>query len=261
MSGPPVSLDRRSLSGRFRLPLLGLGAALVLLAAGTAKAASNPGPPAASPPTNTTGAETTPAKGHPVQSGKITLDPATRSASFPARINLAHGPLEVIIATPQGRLHEALLMADISPLRLQALLYALKFSNGPRLPDETNRRGDLLDIDLSYVGPDGKRIREPVEAWIESTRTGAPMKRIGWVFTGSVMREGRFLAEEEGNICLNFSAGATILDSPDPQSTDDTLHVVHTQKAGPMLGLEVTVILSPHGTPPPTVETPRDNPP
>ena len=89
-------------------------------------------------------------------------------------------------------------------MALQALLYALDLNNGPRRVDTTGRRGDLVDIDLEYAAADGSTVREPVESWIRDTRTGKTKTRSGWVFVGSTLRDGVFLAEEEGNICLNY---------------------------------------------------------
>lgn len=180
-----------------------------------------------------------------IQIDTIVLDPEARTISFPAVINLGDGVLEVIIATPRGRLHEALLKADISPLKLQALLYTLRLRNGPRQRDAAGRMGDLVDIDLEYTDAAGKVVREPVEHWIRDTRTGGTMKRIGWVFTGSTMRDGRFLAEEEGNICINYSVGSTVFDSPDPESTDDTIHVIDATKTEPGVGGQVRVLITP----------------
>jgi len=180
----------------------------------------------------------------PARPGAIAVDASNRSLSFAAVINLAEGPIEVVIATPKGRLHEALLRAEVNPLMLQASLYALGLNNGPRLLDSTGRRGDLVDIDIEYVNAAGTVVREPVEAWIRDTRTGERPQRIGWVFVGSVMRDGLFLAEEEGNICINYSVGSTILDCPDPQSLDDTLHVVEPRQGAPGLGGAVRVILT-----------------
>jgi len=210
------------------------------------------GAAAAAPADGTPAPEAAPAAAVPVQRldggsvcvGGITVDPRSRSVSFAATMNLAQGVLEVIIATPEGRLHEALLKSEVSPLRLQALLYTLNLNNGPRQRDSTGRMGDLVDIDIEYSGADGKTVRAPVESWIRDTRTGAPLKRIGWVFTGSAMRDGVFLAEEEGNICINYSVGSTILDSPDPQSLDDTIHVVETLRTEPALGSPVKVIIT-----------------
>ena len=187
-----------------------------------------------------------------VRLGGITVDSRARSVSFPATLNagLTDVILEVIIATPRGRLHEALLCADISPLTLQSCLYLLQLNNGPRLTDSTGRRGDLLDIDIEYTAADGKAVREPVESWIRDTRTGKPLQRIGWVFTGTTMRDGVFLAEEEGNICINFSVGSTILDSSDPQALDDTLHIIESSRTEPPRGAGVRVIFTARGKAP-----------
>jgi hypothetical protein len=187
-----------------------------------------------------------------VRLGGITVEPRTRSVSFAATLNdrLIDVILEVIIATPRGRLHEALLCADISPLTLQSCLYLLKLNNGPRLTDSTGRRGDLLDIDLEYTAADGKAVREPVESWIRDMRAGKTLQRSGWVFTGSSMREGVFLAEAEGNLCINFSVGSTILDSPDPQAVDDTIHVIESSRTEPKPGAQVRVIITARGKTP-----------
>lgn len=184
-----------------------------------------------------------------VRLGGITVDPRTRSVSFPATLNAGRADvvIEVIIATPKGRLHEALVCADISPLTLQSCLYLLKLNNGPRLTDSTGRRGDLLDIDLEYTAADGKRVREPVESWIWDTRTGKTLQRLGWVFTGTTMRDGVFLAEAEGNLCINYSVGATVLDSPDPQALDDTIHVIEPSRTEPKPGAPVQVIITARG--------------
>jgi hypothetical protein len=178
--------------------------------------------------------------------GKLVLHRAQRQLSFPAKFILGAGVLEVVVATPVGRLHEALLCAEVSPLQVQAMLYLLGLNNGPRLPDPvTGRQGDLVDLDVEWTDADGTRKREPVEQWIFDERSKAPMKRIGWVFVGSPMRKGAFLAELEGNLCINYSVGATILDSPDPQSTDDTIFVVNEKKREPGLQAEVRVYIVP----------------
>ena len=233
-------------------PGLALAVALALAAyaaepaAGPAAVPAMPGIPVAAPPAVEVLADGV------VRLGGITVDPRARSVSFPATLNsgLTDVVLEVIIATPKGRLHEALLQADISPLTLQSCLYLLKLGNGPRLTDSTGRRGDLLDIDLEYTAADGKTVREPVENWIRDTRTGKPLQRVGWVFTGTTMRDGVFLAEAEGNICINYSVGSTILDSADPQAMEDTIHIIEPGRSEPKPGAPVRVILSARGKAP-----------
>ncbi len=181
--------------------------------------------------------------------GPLRLHPDTRELSFPARIVLDNGVLECIIVTPSGRLHESLLEADVSPLQVQAMLYALDYNNGPRLTDAAGRRGDLLDILIEWTTPAGKTQRRRVEEWILDQRTSRALEPNGWVFVGSVIREGKFLAELEGNVAICYSVGATVLDTPDPQGTDDTIFVVGSTADLPGKGASVRVVLAPHKKP------------
>ena len=177
--------------------------------------------------------------------GKILLHRRDRSISFPVEFVEQVSVLEVIVATPEGRLHESLLKADISPLQLQTMLYLLGLSNGPRLDTETLRQGDLVDLDIEWTDANGIRQREPIEAWIIDGRTQAPMKREGWVFVGSGIRNDVFLADSEGNICISYSVGSTILDIPDPAGADDTVFTANQDKPRPPTSADVRVLLTP----------------
>ncbi len=179
------------------------------------------------------------------QVGTIILHRQEREISFPAEFLPGVNELEVVIATPNGRLHESLLKADIGPVQLQFTLYALGLNNGLRIATEAIPRGDLVDLDVAWTDAAGQRHREPLESWILDGRTGQPMARIGWVFVGSGMKDGIFLADEEGNICLNYSVGSTILDIPDEAGMDDTIFKVNRGKPLPGPEAEVRVFLVP----------------
>ena len=63
------------------------------------------------------------------------------------------------------------------------------------------------------------------------------------MFVGSVVKNGTFLADVEGNVVLNYSAGSTVLDLPDAASAeDDTLHVVNRQAPQPR---DITIVFKP----------------
>lgn len=176
--------------------------------------------------------------------GNITLHRNTLELSFPAHMNLTEGPLEVIIATLQGRLHESLLRADVHAFRLQTMLYLIGLNNGSRLPEGDGRFGDLVNIDIQWTKDDGAKIRAPIEEWIYDTRKKQPMERIGWVFVGSEIEDNTFLAEAEGNLVLIYSVGSTVLDIPSRAGIDDTVFVVNKKKEGPARDESVTVFIS-----------------
>ncbi len=180
-----------------------------------------------------------------IQLGKIRLHRKARVLSFPARLALAAGALEVLIATPDGRVYESLFSSPASPLHLQTMLYLLGLENGPRLPDAAGRRGDLVDLDVQWCDARGRKHRMPIERFILDRRTHRCMRRLGWVFTGSSIQNGKFLAETEGNLALLFSSGDTVLDCADPDATDDTLFSVNTAGIPLRAGAPVTIFLIP----------------
>lgn len=180
--------------------------------------------------------------------GGITLRRAAGELAIPAKVVLEAGPLEVIVAHPHGRLHEALLVTEVKALQIQTMLYLLGAENGRRLPEQGEKQGTLVDIDLEWTDGKGEKQRQPIEKWILDRRTEKPMRRIGWAFVGSIIQEGKFLADVEGNVVVNYSVGSTVLDVPDPDSlSDDTLHSVHTEnvRAAGGAGGAVTVVFKP----------------
>lgn len=184
-----------------------------------------------------------------IQLGKVTVRAARAEIAFPARFVLEEGALEVIIAKPEGRLHETLLVTEAEAVKIQAALYLLKARNGARsVANPRMKQGTLVDIDIEWKDDQGAAHRDPVENWITDRRLGdKPMQRIGWVFTGSGIHQGKFLADAEGNIVINWSQGATVLDSPDPEAEDDTLHSVNAKAPRPVKHPEVTVVFKPRG--------------
>ena len=177
--------------------------------------------------------------------GEVRLHRKEHVLSFPARINMLSGALEVLIATPAGRLHESLLSSPARPLHLQTMLYLLGLANGSRLPDKKGRRGALVDLDVEWKDAEGEIHRDPIENFVLDRRTGRTMRRLGWVFTGSALENGRFLADLEGNLVLLFSSGETVLDCADPDSTDDTLFSGNARRKAPPVGAAVRVFVIP----------------
>jgi len=153
--------------------------------------------------------------------------------ALPCRFVLPEGALEVIVCRPDGRMHETLLCSEVRAVHVQAMLYLLGAANGDRLPGGKNRQGDICDLLVEWQDAEGKQLREPVEEWIIDTRSGQKLRPSGWVFVGSTVKDGVFMADAEDNIIINYSVGATVLDSTDPDSLDDTIHIVNAGKSRP----------------------------
>lgn len=198
-----------------------------------------------------------------IRLGKIVLHRKERTLAFPATVALRQGALEVLIATTSGRTYESLLSTTIRPLYLQTLLYLLGLENGPRDPGPDARRtGDQVDIDVEWVTAKGEKRRQPIEDWVRDNRTEKPMRRLGWVFVGSSFQNGNCLADLEGNVVLLYTSGATILETADRRSSDDTLFSADLTRVRLDPGATVTVIVKPRSVSHPTggLRTPNPEP-
>jgi len=142
----------------------------------------------------------------------ITIHRSEREISFTGLINMTSGKLDVLIALPNGRLHESLIVSKIDPLKLQIALLLIGARNGRRnAGDEKIPQGTLFNIDIQPEN--GKRM--PVEDILIEDNTAKKMDRLGWVFVGSSFGSNMYcLAKEEGNVVTIYSSGNTILDNP-----------------------------------------------
>ncbi len=175
-----------------------------------------------------------------VKIGVITIHRRELEVSFPGRINMTAGDLEVLIAMPHGRVHESLLVSDADPLGLQLALLLIGAENGSRCGGGKISRGTILNID---VQPENGG-RMPVEAWISNKRTAGGIDRFGWVFVGSSFtHDMRCLAKEEGNLVNIWSFGNTILDNPSSTGDEDDFIVVNPETVGKN-GTPVSIYMS-----------------
>lgn len=234
---------------------------LIILASGLLMAQSAPPSERKTPGKKSTVAEVKSLPNGNIQLGKLTLNRQEGCLSFPAKLHDPDtGALEVLISTPEGRIHETLLITDVLPIHLQTMLYLLGAKNGPRTKDKTGNQGDLVDIDLAWVDATGKKHREPIERWVVNNVTGKNMKRRGWVFTGSIATEKQLQADVEGNLVIVYSIGSTILDIPSREGEDDIFFSVDYKRAkkqpAPTFGGDVQVIVTPR--PPPKVADPAN---
>ena len=113
-----------------------------------------------------------------------------RTISFPGRINIRQGTIEVLVSTRRGRMHESLIVTELDPFQLQMALILAGYRNGDR------NTADAFHIE---VIPDTS-VRIPIEEWLYDSTAEKNMSRGSWFFAGSSFREGRCLASLEGNL-------------------------------------------------------------
>lgn len=143
--------------------------------------------------------------------GGIEFDAETREIRFPVAVNLREGgPVEYLLVREDGKVHESILTTAISPLHLQIAMKLLRYNAGrgdvfnPFLTRELREkeggkaadRGEAVSFFFEAEG-----VPEiPVHDLVIDGESAAPMGPGGWIYTGSSVEDGAFMAEVEGSI-------------------------------------------------------------
>lgn len=183
--------------------------------------------------------------------GKLHLEQATHSLTFPGTVNMEKGAIEYLLVTPAGNAHESLLVTDVEPrdLHMAMLLLGAKGAgihganpeDAP--PTQLSReylehapklRGDELGITVTWKDAKGIEKKAPVEDWILKTDVHKPAERGPWIYNGSMFStEGRFLAQIEGNFAALVTNPAALINNPRKGSDNDQIWEVNTKTAPP----------------------------
>lgn len=176
----------------------------------------------------------------------ITINKPEGYVSVKGVVNMDEGLLEYLACGTTGKLHESLFMIDVNPYYFQISLLLiglepgdqpLKFQGAPGIP-----QGDPVEIWISWKENDKKMVLHRAEELIFNQAKQRPMKKTHWVFTGSQILDGRFMAQVEQSIAATFHDPFAIIDHPLPSGADDTLYVVN-KKTVPARGTPVTFMV------------------
>lgn len=164
---------------------------------------------------------------------------------FPAAVNMDKGLLEYLVVGRGGKLHESLLKTDVEPYSLQIalLLMGLEGTAAPLAGqgDPRSPEGDPVTLWIELGKGDAKK-RIRMEEWVINQNTGKAMKPMKWVFTGSIVMDGVFMAQVEKSIVAVFHDPIAMIDNPLPEGASDELWFVNEKKVPPV-GTEVLVVI------------------
>lgn len=176
--------------------------------------------------------------------GNVTLDSKKRELSIPGMINMEKGVVELLACARGGKTHESILVLDIIPYHLQVslLLLGLKYRGGveyqgdPKIP-----KGDSVEVWVTWKGEGAeKTVRGEDLVWNITEKKS--MEHTPWIFVGSKMIEGRFMADQEKSLITTYHDPFTIFDNPSPDGANDDLYKVNEQIV-PAKGTPVTITI------------------
>jgi hypothetical protein len=179
--------------------------------------------------------------------GEIEINKGSKSVSFPAVVNQDRGLLEYLLVRNGGKTHESLLRTQVQPYDLQVAFLLLGFegSDAPlRFQGAPERpRGEAVTIAMSLTGTDGKAVSLAPEAWVvkKTGVTSSTIDRLDWVFTGSVIVSGRFLAQDEGSIIALYHDPVAMIDNASEGGESDKVWFV--REGIPPVGTPVTLTI------------------
>lgn len=183
--------------------------------------------------------------------GAIEIDRHRKTVRFPAFVNMDKGLLEYLLVRSSGKVHESLLRTSIEPYHLQIALLLLGFE-GTHQPlafqgDPGKPAGEPVEILVSPIPPGEKS--EPSE-WIRAEQWVTKkvderfedLTSLEWVYTGSVVLEGRFLGQVEGSFVALYHDPAALIDNASPGGESDEIWFVK-EGVVPPVGTPVTVLI------------------
>jgi hypothetical protein len=194
--------------------------------------------------------------------GEITFDPKTREIRFPAEVNMTEGLLEFAVVHRNGKIHESLLHTDISAINLNIAIKLLHYKASRELylkleedgslssqfeeatPEES--KGARMKIGIEWQ-QDGTTKTASVNDWISHATTEKQMSNEPWIYGGSFVVDGRFVAEGSGDIIAIFLSNAAVINYSGKDNQDDEVWLPHPTRV-PEPGTPVTVTLSPFET-------------
>lgn len=186
------------------------------------------------------------------QIGEIQINKKMMLVSFPAQINMDKGLLEYLVVRKGGKTHESLLRTDIDPYNIQIafLLLGLEGTDRP-LPQQGSSlipKGEPLEIYIAYRNKENKLISVKCEDWItiKTKNEQKSISRLDWVFTGSTVFNGQFLAQSSGSIAALYHDPAAIIDNASEGGDSDEIWYVK-EDGIPPVGTPVTINIKTKG--------------
>ena len=152
--------------------------------------------------------------------GLVTIDKNKKEVSFPARVGMREGLIEYLAVKDDGKGYESILLSEVKPIHLQVGLILLGLEYGQNINvrnDSAEPKGSKVDI---FVELDGKRLSMKDIIFDRVRKTG--LENGDFVFTGSKITAGSFLAEQDGSLIATFKDPGAVIVFNAPTTPDAT---------------------------------------
>ena len=174
------------------------------------------------------------------QLGLVRLNKADKTVQFPAAINMTNGLVEYFVVTGTGKLHESVLKTEVEPVQIHIAMLLLGAQDASTNAADTNISGSKFSVELSWKNKAAEKHARG-EDWVFNQETKSPMSRGDWVYNGSKVIAGIFIAQRDGSIVSIISDPLALANNTRPGRENDEIWSVNTN-AVPALNTPVEVI-------------------
>lgn len=162
-----------------------------------------------------------------------------KTVSFPCKINMVEGLLEVALCTPKGKTHESLLVTGVTPVEFQTALMLLGLDPVNELPDDPELADPLSpynsietpgDSVLVFIETElkGKTKRHRIEEFISDETTGKALKKSTWLFRGAVThKSGHVIIDPETTMIATYHDPFALMELNAKSKFNDELYYVN----------------------------------
>jgi len=159
------------------------------------------------------------------QVGTVLLNKKRKEVTLPVAVNMNEGPMEYLVVTGKGKTHESLLVTSAEPFHLQVamLLINCKGSDGKLIPEDERKAipGDPVEMELRWMI--GKiEMKSRLEKFV-ARADKKPVKEGPFIFNGSRMFNGSFLAQRDGSIVSLITDNSAQFNNPRAGRGDDDM--------------------------------------
>jgi len=199
--------------------------------------------------------------------GEIRINKKTREITFPAVVEMAGTPdaqsqavIEYVLVNPEGKIHEALFLTKIKPSHLNVAFKLLGYKESKHLfrvvnedfqPQEgyekatpEQKKQSRFNMQIKWKNAEGKQVSHHINELINNAATGKAMEAGPWVYGGSFMHNGQFIADVHKDLFAIFTDRASLGNYAGAGREDDTLWFPNP-KVMPASGTKATFSITP----------------
>jgi hypothetical protein len=181
------------------------------------------------------------------QLGKVILDKKARTVTIPTVVNMNSGLVEYFLVSNTGKLHESILRTEAEPYHIHVamLLLGAKGATAADPADFYDPRkpipGDKVSLEATWQAGE-KKMRTTADELVNNTQSKQTMSKGPWIFNGSQVIDGSFVAQREGSIISIMADPYALINNPRKGREDDEIWFASTN-ALPPLSAPVDVIV------------------